>query len=419
MTPQPLPTPDPDELRKRAAALIAAPTTPVRGLGPALNQQGEQAAGELGRLQSSPSGWQGIQNPALRGLAGTGQTILGLLAPGVARQVPGTTAHHNALIGQQQSRLAANQKAAGEEAGIAQKQAQEVHERTEANTGAAKQALEEQAAPGEAALKTAQTGEANARAKAISNPQPKEEEQGKIITTDQGIMQWNHETKRYDIKAGNSPEKNEKQTGTVHQRADGSLIVVHPDGTATAVTINGKPAQGPAKEPKEPPDHGQNFVDANGHMIRVEPGGTVPKGAVTPGGASTEAVGEAKRTETEKAAKEQAAKDVQTVQQFVDKPSPAGDVAIIMHFMGAVKPENLGKMRFNKNEQDYIEKTRSSFGDLQAFLQKVVNGQRLTPTERKDMVGTMKIIAGQGEQDRPPGAVEHWGRDANGKLVKQ
>jgi hypothetical protein len=241
-----------------------------------------------------------------------------------------------------------------------------------------------------------------------------EEEAGKTITTDQGIMQWNPDTKRYDIKAGNSPEKADKQQGTVHQLDDGSLIVAHPDGSATAVTVNGKPVKGPPKEPKEPPDHGQNFVDANGHMIRVEPGGTVPKGAVTAGGLNTENVNSAKADEVEKKAREQAGKDLALVQQFVDNPSPAGDVAIVMHFMGAVKPESLGRMRFNKNEQDYIEGTRSKFGDLQALLTRTVNGQKLTPQQRQDMLKTMQIIAGP-----QSGGTEQWGRDANGKLVRK
>jgi hypothetical protein len=79
----------------------------------------------------------------------------------------------------------------------------------------------------------------NAKAEALKNPQPKQEEAGKTVETDQGVMQWNPQTQRYDIKVGNKAAG--KETGTVHQLEDGTMIIAHPDGTASPLTLNGQP----------------------------------------------------------------------------------------------------------------------------------------------------------------------------------
>lgn len=286
----------------------------------------------------------------------------------------------------------------------------------------------------EVPLHAAQAKEAGARADAIAHPQPKEEMEGKTLETDQGIFQWNPDTKRYDVKAGNS--KAPKEAGTVHQLDDGSLILAHPDGTATAVTLDGKPVKGKVaeKEPNQYADFKADYAkshpgadateiqkafeknkqqperpktelvevpDGKGGFVTREVGGgaSLPANARTLGGVNSEATKNAESEDTANKAKSQAQQDYTTVKHFVDNPSPTGDVAIIMHFMGAVKPDNLGKMRFNKNEQDFIVKTRSSFGDLQALGQKVMNGQKLTPAQRQDMLKTMGVIAGTGAGD--------------------
>ncbi len=60
-------------------------------------------------------------------------------------------------------------------------------------------------------------------------------------------MQWNPQTNRYDINAGNAPDK--AAAGTVHQLDDGSLIIAHSDGTATPITMNGQPVKGKSTQP--------------------------------------------------------------------------------------------------------------------------------------------------------------------------
>jgi hypothetical protein len=73
---------------------------------------------ELNRLttpgtEDAKPGWQQISNPVGRAFAGIGSTALGILAPRIAGMVPGTTAHHDVLVNQQEGQL--NQDAARQE----------------------------------------------------------------------------------------------------------------------------------------------------------------------------------------------------------------------------------------------------------------------------------------------------------------
>jgi hypothetical protein len=85
------------------------------------------------------------------------------------------------------------------------------------------------------------------------NAPEKEEMAGKTITTDQGIMQWNPATKSYDIKAGDAPEK-EAAEKTL-QDSDGVWYKVGHDNTAVPITLNGQPFKG-----KMPAAAGDDFA---------------------------------------------------------------------------------------------------------------------------------------------------------------
>src|SRR5581483_4422976 len=109
---------------------------------------------------------------------------------------------------------------------------------------------------------------AEARANAQKNPQPKQEEAGKTITTDQGIMQWNPATQKYDIPVGKPPSKE----GDLRQFADenGLYWALHPDGTASPV--NGPDGhQLRAKVNDKVPTHTiQREVNGKPHNILVD-----------------------------------------------------------------------------------------------------------------------------------------------------
>jgi hypothetical protein len=382
---------------------------------------------EQHRLVNSGSGVSQIHNPFLRGLATVGD-VASAFFPRISQTIPGTTMHHNVLVRQ-----------AGQNVNALEAQENEEHRRAQEDAQAS-------AVPFENEYRTAQTGEANARAYSLMHPQPKENESGKTVDTDQGIMQLNPKTNRYDILVGKKPGT--KETGTVHQLDDGSLVIAHPDGTATAVTLNGKPVKGEAKtpprvspedqaieedqkahpgettaeaiahvkrtteRPEKPEDKGENY-EVNNTLVRVHPGQEIPVGAKRTNVAASEQLASDKSDTAVKKAREDAASDYKLAQQFAAHPSPTNDVALVMHYIGATKPESLGKLRLNNNEMNLVLGTRSSFGDLQAFAQKVINGQKLTPTQRSDMLETMKTISdSHGEAtaaSAPPkaGAVEN------------
>jgi hypothetical protein len=336
--------------------------------------------------------------------------------------IPGTAGHHNMLVNGLQGRVAQEEKNATEEA-----QQRNLESEAE-NRGAT-------AEPAAAKTITTDAGimQWNPASQKYDIPAGKapakehEELSGKTITTDQGIMQWNPETKRYDIKAGESPDKPVKEQGTVHQLEDGTLIIAHPDGTATPVTVNGQPAKGKSPTAKEtpledrivqeyiaahpgttlaqarrateanPPDRGTNVIDPATHrLIRVEPGGAVPEGAITPQQAGGEAVAANKTEQAGKDARASAGRAYQLAQKLAADNTGSSDAALLMQFIGATKPEGMARIRFNKSEQDFIQGSRSLIDKAESTLTGIVDkGQRLTPADRQRYLHTMAIIAGQ------------------------
>lgn len=415
------------------------------------------------------SGIDQIKNPIARVPLQILSAVGSGLFPGIAMGIPGTQLHHNMLVHGAQNAVQSD-----EEIGNAQ----------------TKQELER-----------AQTRHANAQAESLETPT------GKTATNEmERFFQQNPQATVADWRKFqvDNPEKTTKEGGTVHEDAEGNYWVIHPDGSATAVTAKGQqikaktqeekggtvhedadgnmwivkpdgtatpvtpktapgatgespgeaPTQlkgkkpGPAtpeqqfvdeylKDPKHkganvadaqrayeknkqlPPlaDRGQNFVDPKTHrLIRVEPGGAVPEGAVTAGGLSSETVNENKQEATAKKAREDAQKEYKLAQSLASNPSPTNDVALVMRYIGATKPDSIGKLRLNQNEINLVYGTRSTLGDLEALAQKVSSGQSLTPQQRKDMLATMRILAGDGPEETQS-AVPKPGETFNGHKV--
>ncbi len=112
----------------------AQPSQPAQ---PSLGPEGQEAA----RLRGSKPGAEQIHNPFLRTLATVGDALASTVTPHLASFIPGTTAHHNVLMG-------------NAEAGAKEEQAAKT-------------------AGTEAKLKEAQTRHANAQADTLENPQDK------------------------------------------------------------------------------------------------------------------------------------------------------------------------------------------------------------------------------------------------------
>lgn len=175
-----------------------------------------------------------------------------------------------------------------------------------------------------------------------------------------------------------------------------------------------------------PADHGVSFIDPSTHkLVRVEPNGVVPEGALTPTqtGQVTEATSKTAKGKQEAATQAQDA--YETAQELAKDQTGASDVGLSMQFIGAVKPESMGKIRFTPQEQNFVMGTRSSFGDLTALAEKVANGQKLIPKQRDEMLRTMKIFAdaakrnsGSTENGKAGGATENVRKynPATGKL---
>ena len=177
-------------------------TVPATGTAPAINphvaeaQRMEQSGTGVSQAKAKHPFWGGV----LRGL----DVAASIASPGTALAIPGTTLHHNALIGQQE-RLA-NQDVSREE-------------------------------------KQAQTGDLEAQTQQRLNPQPKEEEQGKTVTTDEGIFQWNPQTHTYDTKVGDAPGGR----GQVVQTDQGPILLPPGKTEGAPITVGGQPAKAPQK----------------------------------------------------------------------------------------------------------------------------------------------------------------------------
>ncbi len=195
--------------------------------------------GELQRLTAPPptdpnlvhtkqntgtAGVNQIHNPWARIPLQIASAVGETFAPRLAAALPGTESHHQLLVGETEGALKQQQ-------GI--RKAEE-----EAGTAASEQGLRgAQAAnlEGEQPLHEAQTNEANARAWSLLNPADKE-----------------------------------KQTGTVHEDAQGNYWVIHGDGTATQVAPQGQPLKGkPSTE-----TGGTVHEDSQGNMWVVKGDGT-------------------------------------------------------------------------------------------------------------------------------------------------
>ncbi|MFZ0294671.1 MAG: hypothetical protein WAL52_13785 [Candidatus Sulfotelmatobacter sp.] len=108
----------------------------------------------------------------------------------------------------------------------------------------------------ELAQKEAVTGETKARTNAIENPQPKEETEGKTITTDEGILQWDPATRRYDVPVGAAPGRSETEGKTI--TTDQGVMQWNPDTKRYDIPVGGAPIKQNTKD-----EDITDYLDAN------------------------------------------------------------------------------------------------------------------------------------------------------------
>lgn len=390
-----------------AAPTLTAPAAPAKS--PKM-QSDEARLANLTTGENAKSGVERIKSPyariPLQILSGIGSAFV----PSLAMNIPGTPLHHALQVQGARNAVAADEKGRTNEADVAQKTAEAAR------------------VPAQAALESAQANEANARAEGLRHPEPKQPT---------NLLEWYRQaypdrTPADYAKFEQDNKPAAEKGGTVHELADGSLIMAHTDGTATAIMENGHPAKGKPtaeKEPNEYADFKADYVkthanaaaqeiqreftknrqaperpktelveipDAKGGFTtrEVGAGANLPQGTRTIGGVSSEATKEAETEQASKKARDDAQKEYSLAQQLAAHPSPTNDVALVMRYIGATKPDSLGKLRLNQNEMNLVLGTRSAFGDVEAFANKVVNGQKLTPKQRQDMLDSMRLLTG-------------------------
>lgn len=132
--------------------------------------------------------------------------------------------------------------------------------------------------------------------------------------------------------------------------------------------------------------------DGTRKAVSIKAGDVIPKGAVSMSGQNSETVSGDKKDQAAADSARNMDDELGLMKQFAATPSPTNDAAMLMHYIGATKPESMGKIRLNENEIKLFGGTRSSLGDAEALLTKVANGQMLTPKQRQDMISTMTAI---------------------------
>jgi hypothetical protein len=403
---------------------MAGPSPQAHAIAPRDTPEMEEAKAELGRVTAPPLGRNDpmAHTRADTGLPGTGQihnpwariplqildAVGSGLFPNISMFIPGTAAHHALEAHQAQRRLGGLEQTAGEETKRAQEAA--LTEHTQAQTGAI---------PAETELKGAQTREADARAAALLHPEAKTEFEAWQRQNQNGtVADWlklksqnapGHNETVFDVWRKQNPDApaedwlkieaaNKPEAHNEYADYKAGYIKAHPEATAEEIVKNyAKAHQAPEHAPQammlgEPDETGNRTAQL------VRPGTVVGPHAVTPSGASGEQVAADKADAAAKKARVDAQSEYQLVKNLAATPSPTNDLAIVMRYIGATKPDSLGKLRLNQNEIKLVYGTRSTFGDIEALLQKVQNGQSLTPKQRQEMLGTMKILAQGGAE---------------------
>lgn len=338
-------------------------------------------------------GYQQIKNPWLRGLATVGDVIASGVFPRFGAFVPGTSAHHALEVNQ-----AAN---------------------------AVKREQEAQGAEDESALRNAQTEEANANAEAKLNPQPKEEQEGKTVETEHGIMQYNPATHRYDIPVGAAPSKT-TAGANVHVLPDGTVIAVNHDaktGKSTAeVVYRGDPKEAPPKIvqlEKNGKPH-QVLVNEKGDELRDlgETGEKPPSVNVNTGTYSLEEdsaghpvllnskTGETKAApgiqkagtkEKADAAREKELAPTQDALNYAEdyaqsgRPTGPKDEALMEKYFELAKPST--GFRMSQQQIEMLNKARSMYQGVSATLHHAATGTWFSDKQRAEIIDAMRSLA--------------------------
>lgn len=154
-----------------SAPALSAPIGPLVTKAPT---QTDTDTTELSRLKNTGSGVDQVQNPLLRGISRAGDIAASVFAPNLAQYLPGTTLHHERLVGQQEEKIKQDETQEDTAAQITQRQALAQQEQS--------------------------------KAAALLDPH-KAVDPSKTVQTDDGVFQLNPETGKYDVRVGDRIDK--------------------------------------------------------------------------------------------------------------------------------------------------------------------------------------------------------------------
>lgn len=249
------------------------------------------------------SGIEQIHNPWLRGLATAGDVIASGVFPRFGQFVPGTSAHHQLLVNQNENAQGAENANAKSDAEVARTGAQSGLENAQA-----------EAIPSETELRRAQAKEADARAEEILNPVKAMNPKDKYLVVGDGVF----DASKGEFIPGHEPTDKKLAEVTEIDPVKGKSLGLTPNKDGKYIVPNAalggllrpqaektispeqqfideyrtktKPGASIAEAekaykdltPKERADHGVTMIDPKTHqLIRIEPGQSVPEGALT------------------------------------------------------------------------------------------------------------------------------------------
>jgi hypothetical protein len=240
--------------------------------------------------------------------------------------------------------------------------------------------------------KEALTDEAQARADALRHPATKQESEGKTVTTDQGVFQWNPATSRYDVRVGGAPAKNEKPDSLDQQYNDAIASGDH--ATAARILKVKEDMAAAGRNPEE--GTWQIAEDQDGKPVLFNSKSGQMKAA--PAGVAKAGTHAKAATELEK--QQQPYKDildsVEEARDYAKEKSGPGDYALLLRVVDATKPAK--GFRFTQSEQDLLIGARSLANSADALYQKAAGGQLLTDDQRKQMLDVLNIVEKHAQQ---------------------
>ena len=382
-----------------AAKLVAMPAPAQPNVAPS---QTLTDVNKLHEMSADGPGVNQIKNPWLRGAAKVVDALSGAVAPGFAAWTPGTTVHHNIMMGKQAAL-------------VGQDNAQDL-----ANVTLADQTSQAEQRQAQAVLEQAKVA-------AVSDPR-KAIDPSKTVQTDDGVYQLNPNTGKYDIRVGDrvdKPKPIEEQAyeyavaqgknpleayaavyGAKNPKAD-NLPQQYLDALASGDTVKAglikRAIRDTETQPKidvhagteKAPSTMLMVPDGKGNMVAtvVHPGDTVAPNAVTAAGMGKASADSQKATAGYQNIIDEAQTAHQLALEAANGNAPA-DVDLALSYFKTMRGASGSGIRFTQAEQNLIKGARNSAGDIQAVAQKVLGGgQMFTPEQRSNILKVIDIHA--------------------------